>query len=152
MIFSVTQVSLNKNQCGYCGKKIPRGPLAIVPFDIVIEHKERWQYLNRNRTSELDPVYLPSSSKIPTARFYCIITKCIHSRSSLNFSRLSGIGQGLVNCVQSWELGARALPSEVYPDEKLRWHFTCTLDFRHSLWLPFVAAFAVLKGLKIHAK
>ena len=31
---------LNKNSCGYCGTEFPRGPLAIVPFDIVISHKE----------------------------------------------------------------------------------------------------------------
>ena len=28
-------------------------------------------------------------------------------------------------------------------------HFTCGFDFRHSLWLPFVAGFAVLKGLMV---
>ena len=61
MICSVSQAPLNKNQCGYCGKMLPRGPLAIVPFDIIIKHKERWQYLNRNRLSELDFVYLPTS-------------------------------------------------------------------------------------------
>ena len=87
VICSVSQVLLNKNQCGYCGKEFPRDPLAIVPFDIFIKHKERWQYLNRNRISELDPVYLPSSSKTPPTRFYCIRTKCIHSTFSLARSR-----------------------------------------------------------------
>ena len=80
VIYSVSQVPLNKNQYGYCGKDFARGPLAIVPFDIVIKNKERWQYLNQNRISELDPVYLPSSSKTPTTRFHCIRTKCIQSR------------------------------------------------------------------------
>ena len=42
-----------------------------------------------------------------------------------------------------------ALPSEVYPSGKLQWHFTCGSDFRHSLWLPFVAGFAVLERLKV---
>ena len=37
--------------------------------------------------------------------------------------------------------------SEVYPAGKLQWHFTCGFGF--SLWLPFVAGFAVLKGLLI---
>ena len=37
--------------------------------------------------------------------------------------------------------------SEVYLDWKLQWHFTCGFDFRHGLWLSFVAGFAVLKGL-----
>ena len=45
-----------------------------------------------------------------------------------------GGGGGLVGCVQS--------------RVKLQWHFICGFDFRNSLWLPFVAAFAVLKGLK----
>ena len=40
-----------------------------------------------------------------------------------------------------------ASSSEVYPAGKLQWHFTCGFDFRHSLWLPFVTFFAVLKGL-----
>ena len=75
VICSVSKVPLNKNQCGYCGKEFLRGPLAIVPFNIVIKYKERWQYLNRNRTSELDLVYLPSSLKTPTTHFYCIRTK-----------------------------------------------------------------------------
>ena len=39
--------------------------------------------------------------------------------------------------------------SEVYPTAKRQWHFTCGFDFRRSLWLPLVAAFAVLKGLKM---
>ena len=52
-----------------------------------------------------------------------------------------------MGCVESRELGAHASPSEVYPARKLQWHFTCGFDFRHSQWLPFVAAFAVLKGL-----
>ena len=29
----------------------------------------------------------------------------------------------------------------------LQWRLTCGTDFRYSLWLPFVAAFAVLSGL-----
>ena len=37
--------------------------------------------------------------------------------------------------------------SEVYPAGKLQWHFTCGFDFRQSLWLPFVAALAILEGL-----
>ena len=49
--------------------------------------------------------------------------------------------------VQSRELGTLAPPSEVYYAGKLQWHFTCGFDFRHSPWLQFVAAFAVLKGL-----
>ena len=40
-----------------------------------------------------------------------------------------------------------ASPNEVYPAGKLQWYFTCGFDFRHDLWLPFVASFSVLKGL-----
>ena len=54
---------------------------------------------------------------------------------------------GPVGCVQSRELGARALPSEVYLPGKLLCHFTCGFDFVHSLLLPFEAALAVLKRL-----
>ena len=35
-----------------------------------------------------------------------------------------------------------------FPADKLQWRFTCGFDFRHTLWLPFVAAFAVLKELR----
>ena len=58
-------------------------------------------------------------------------------------------GGGLMGFVQSWEFGARTRPSpfEVYPAGKLQCYFTYGFNFRHSLWLPFTAAFAVLKGL-----
>ena len=41
----------------------------------------------------------------------------------------------------------RALLSGVYPAGGLRWHFAWGFDFGHGLSLPFVAAFAVLRGL-----
>ena len=53
-------------------------------------------------------------------------------------------------CPKSRAWSIRASLSEVYLAGKFQWHFTCGLDFRHSLWLPFVTAFAVLKGLKKH--
>ena len=49
------------------------------------------------------------------------------------------------------ELRARhvcASPSELYHAGKLQWYFICGFHFRHSLWLSFVVAFTVLKGLK----
>ena len=55
----------------------------------------------------------------------------------------------LLGYVQNRELSPRASPSKVFPAGKLQWHFTCGFNFRHSLWLPFVAAFAALKGLLI---
>ena len=53
-------------------------------------------------------------------------------------------------CAMSRVRLARASAFEVYYAGKLQWHFTYGFDFRHSLWLPFVAAFAVLKGLNIN--
>ena len=41
----------------------------------------------------------------------------------------------------------RALLSGVYPAGGLRWHFAWGFDFGHGLSLPFVAAFAVLRGV-----
>ena len=79
-ICSVLMVPSNKNNSGYCGHKFPRGPLAIVTFDIVISHKERWQYLKRHRTTENDPKYLPSLANFPTTRYYCIRRQCIYNR------------------------------------------------------------------------
>ena len=64
----------------------------------------------------------------------------------LTFSGLWG-AYGL--CPKSRPRRVGASPSEVYPAGKLQWHFTCGFDFRHSLWLPFVAGFAVLKGLMV---
>ena len=52
---------------------------------------------------------------------------------------------GALWAVTKVESSARA---KGYPAGKLQRHFTCDFDFRHSLWLPFEAVFAVLKGLK----
>ena len=41
----------------------------------------------------------------------------------------------------------RASLSGVYPAGGLRWRFAWGFDFGHGLSLPFVAAFAVLRGL-----
>ena len=40
----------------------------------------------------------------------------------------------------------RTSPSGVYLAGKLQWRFACGFNFGHSLWLPFVAALAVLRG------
>ena len=59
---------------------------------------------------------------------------------------------GGLRAVSKVECLARGVsPSDVYPAGKLPWHFACGFDFIHSLWLPFVAAFAVLKGLIDHS-
>ena len=56
-------------------------------------------------------------------------------------------GGSPVLCPKSRARRSCSPPSEVYPAGKLQWHFTCGFDGRHSLWLSFVTAFAVLKGL-----
>ena len=53
-------------------------------------------------------------------------------------------------CAKSRVRLARASGFEVYYAGKLQWHFTYGFNFTHSLWLPFVAAFPVLKGLNVN--
>ena len=55
-------------------------------------------------------------------------------------------------CPESRAPRVRVSPSKFYPADKLQWHFTCGFDFGHSLWLPFVATFAVRKGLRRNAR
>ena len=55
-------------------------------------------------------------------------------------------------CPESRARRVRVSPSKFYPADKLQWHFTCGFDFGHSLWLPFVATFAVRKGLRRNAR
>ena len=153
--------------------------MAIAPFGIVIKHKERWQYLNRNRTSELDPVYLLSSSKTASTHFCCIRTKQIHRNLVWTFpyftsALLKVASETFLTVIRRWLKSnwmfffnpfqfvgggggrlwavSKVKRLAVYPAGKLHWHYTCTFNLRHSLWLPFVAAFAVMKGLTIHAK
>ena len=80
VICSIKSVTLNRNSCWYCLTELPRGPLAIVSFDIVISHKERWQYLNGKRESEYNPKYLSSLTNSLTTRYYCIRRNCIYNR------------------------------------------------------------------------
>ena len=86
----------------------------------------------------------------------CGLVGCVQGRELGLRMALGGLwGWGgawgaLVGCVQGRELGVRAAPSVVYPAGKLQWHFTCGFDFGHCLWLPFVTAFAVLKGLNYY--
>ena len=76
----VDKVPAEKSYCGQCKQGFPRGILACIPFDIVLKHQERWQYLNRDRKSEAEPLYLPSPGNKLTTKFYCISKKCIMSR------------------------------------------------------------------------
>ena len=63
MIAKLKNIPIERNLCIYCQKEFPRGPLAIVSFDIAVAHRERWMYMNRNCTSDTEPLYIPSSSK-----------------------------------------------------------------------------------------
>ena len=65
--------------CGYCSKDFPRKALSIVPYDIALSHKERWQFLNRYRESTSDPVYIVAGNKM-TTRYYCISKTCVLAR------------------------------------------------------------------------
>ena len=42
----------------YCEYEFPRGPIALVLFNISLAHEERWKYLNRNRKNENDTEFL----------------------------------------------------------------------------------------------
>ena len=49
VVTSVNDVPAEKNRCSHCGNEFPRGILSIIPYDIVLSHRERWEYLNRHR-------------------------------------------------------------------------------------------------------
>ena len=68
-------------------------------------------------------------------------------RDFLVLCRLGGAAHGLSQVESSARVPASS--PEVYPAGKLQRQLTCGFDFRHSLLLPFVAAFAVPKGLTV---
>ena len=45
MVAKRKDIPIERSLWAYCQKEFPRGPLAIVPFDIVAAHKERWMYI-----------------------------------------------------------------------------------------------------------
>ena len=81
----------------------------------------------------------------------CFITiiACLGAHRVSRMGPFSFLGTGRLWALSKVEnsVRVRASPSEVSPAGKFQWHFTCGFDFRHGLWLPFVAAFAVLRGL-----
>ena len=79
MIAKPKNIPIERSLCAYCQKEFPRGPLAIVPFDIAVAHRERWMYMNRNRTSDTEPLYIPSSAKKLTTKYYCNRRNCIYN-------------------------------------------------------------------------
>ena len=56
IIAKLKDIPIERSLCAYCQKEFPRGPLAIVPFDIVVTHSKSWMYMNRNRTSDTEPL------------------------------------------------------------------------------------------------
>ena len=78
--------------------------------------------------------------------------KGVFKEAVIGFSPFQTVGGGrgwglwALSKVES-SVQAHASPSDVCPAGKLQRHFTYGFDFGHSLWLTFVAAFAVLKGL-----
>ena len=67
----------------------------MVPFDIVVAHREKWMYMNRNRTSDTEPLYIPSSAKKLTTKYYCIRRNCICNRFPYFISQLVKIDDGV---------------------------------------------------------
>ena len=96
MIAKLKDIPIDRSLCAYCQKEFPRGPLAIVPFDIVAAHKERWMYMNRNRTSDALPLYIPSSAKKLTTKYYYICQNCIYNRFPYFTSQLVKIDDGVI--------------------------------------------------------
>ena len=97
ILTQVKNVPIEKNACAYCQNKFPRGQLAIIPFDIVISHKERWQrwvYINRNRNTDSQPLYTASSVKKLTNRYYYIPRKRIYNRFQYFTGKLLRVNDG----------------------------------------------------------
>ena len=96
ILSQVKDVPIEKNVCAYCQNEFPRGQLAIVPFDIVISHKERWLYLNRNCYADSQPLYIASSVKKLTNKYYCIRRKCIYNRFPYFTAQLLKVKDGTI--------------------------------------------------------
>ena len=79
-VIRLRDIPENKCVCSYCRNEFPRGPIAVVPFDIALAHEGRWKYLNRNRKNENDPEFLPCAMNKLTKRFYFIRKKCFYKR------------------------------------------------------------------------
>ena len=80
ILTQVKDVPIEKHVCVYYQNEFPQGQFAVGPFDIVISHKKRWLYLKRNRNADSQPLYIPSSVKKLTDKYYCIRRKCIYNR------------------------------------------------------------------------
>ena len=96
MIFKLKDLPMERSLCAYCQKEFARSPLAIVPFDIIAAHRERWMYVNHYRTSDTEPLYIPSSAEKLTAKYYCIRLNCIYNRFPYFTSQLVKINDGVI--------------------------------------------------------
>ena len=93
-IIRVRDIPENKCVWSYCGNEFPRGPITVVRFDIVLEHEERWKYLNCNQKNENNPEFMPCAMNKLTKRFYCIRKECVYKRFpyfSADFFSYSGV-------------------------------------------------------------
>ena len=64
--------SNGKKRLGLLSNEFTQCQLAVVPFDIIISYNERWLHLNRNRKADSQPLYIASSVKKLTKKYYCI--------------------------------------------------------------------------------
>ena len=80
VVCHVSTIPSEKNRCSYCAKEFPKNFLAIVPFDIALKHRERWQYPNRDRKSNSEPAFHPGPANKMTTKYYCINNACIMGR------------------------------------------------------------------------
>lgn len=87
----VAEVPKEKSHCSHCGTEFPRGILCIIPFDVVLSHRERWSYYNRE-TKE----YCPSPVGKKTIKYYCIKETCIKARFPYFTSDLLEIPETMV--------------------------------------------------------
>ena len=92
----IFDVPIEKNVCTYRKNEFLRGQLAIVAFDIVISHKERWLYWDRNRSADSQPLYIASSVKKLTKKYYCIRRKCVYNRFPYFTAQLLKVKDGII--------------------------------------------------------
>ena len=96
MIAKLKNIPIERSLCAYGQKEFPRGPLVIVPFDIVVANRERWMYMNRIRSSDTEPLSIPSSAKKLTTKYYCIRRNCIYNRFYCFTSQLAKVDDGVI--------------------------------------------------------
>ena len=71
---------LNSN-CFHCKVEFPNcTKITVLPFNIVLAHKERWMYRNQSRHSVTDPEWLPSPQGKETTKYYHLARRCIFER------------------------------------------------------------------------